>query len=89
MKQTLTFENLVLFVYDEISDAREREELKQAIRNDNELYQMYNELAETREEIDGFNDSPSENVINRILNYSKALNVIEMSDHTTMGLVMN
>lgn len=89
MPKTLTPENLVLFVYDEISDPEMRDELKTAIRCDNDLYDEYCQMQETREMIEQTAALPSQQSINRILSYSKALNVVHTSDHHTIGLVMN
>jgi hypothetical protein len=89
MIKTFTLEKLVLFVYDEISDPVEKDELLKAIRTDNELYEKYNELVETRGEIDNSFSSPSDETVNNILNYSKALDVLKTKDQKTIGLVMN
>jgi hypothetical protein len=89
MIKTFTLEKLVLFVYDEISDPVEKDELLKAIRTDSELYEKYNELVETRGEIDNSFSSPSDETVNNILSYSKALDVLKTKDHKTIGLVMN
>lgn len=89
MQKTLTREKLVLFVYDEISNPLECNEIARVIKSDNELYQQYNELKETKQIIDSLIASPSANIITGILNYSKALNMVHTSDHKTIGLVMN
>lgn len=89
MRKTLTPEKLVLFVYDEISEPSECEEISKMIKEDNECYDMYNELSETRNLIDRSFSSPSETSIQRILNYSRALSVVHTKDHHTLGLVLN
>jgi len=89
MNKNLTLEKLVLFVYDEISDPEEREEISRMMKENNDIYTLYNELFETRDSIKDSFSSPSENSIQRILNYSKALSVVHTKDHHTMGLVLN
>lgn len=89
MDKTLTPEKLVLFVYDEISNSQERDEIVKGIRADNACYSLYCELKEARESIEQNMASPSEQSIQRILNYSKALSVVHTKDHHTLGLVLN
>ena len=89
MSQTLTPEQLVLFVYDEISDPNDREEISKMVKADSELYELYNDLSDIRKELESCSASPSENSIRQILNYSDALSVVHTSDHHTMGLLMN
>jgi hypothetical protein len=89
MSQTLTPEQLVLFVYDEISDPHDREEISKMVKADSELYDLYNDLSDIRKELEAGLASPSENTIRQILNYSDALSVVHTSDHHTMGLLLN
>lgn len=89
MDKTLTLEKLVLFVYDEVSEISDCEEISKKIKEDSDLYEMYNSLSETREIIEESFASPSENSIQRILNYSRALSVVHTKDHHTLGLVLN
>jgi hypothetical protein len=89
MSKTLTPEKLVLFVYDEISDPQECEEISKLVKADNGSYALCNELTEIREKIEQSFASPSEESIRSILNYSRALSVVHMKDHRTMGLVLN
>ena len=89
MVKSITPEKLVLFVYDEISDPVEKDGLAQAIRGNNDLYEKYIKLVETRAEIENSLSSPSDEIVNNILNYSKALDVLKTKDHKTIGLVMN
>lgn len=89
MQKTLTPEKLVLFVYDEISDSEEVDEMKKAIRVDNELYEEYCLMQETRELLDAQEHLPSQQTINNLLNYSKALSVVQLKDHRTIELVLN
>ncbi len=89
MTKTLTPEKLVLFVYDEISDPQERDEISTMVKVDNEAYALVSELAAMRDTIERSDASPSENSIQSILNYSRALSVVHMKNHRTMGLVLN
>jgi hypothetical protein len=89
MKKSLTPDDLVLFIYDEISDPQERDEVAQAIKADNEMYEVYNSFTEIRETLEKTIKSPLKSTIRNLLNYSKALSVMQTKDHWKLGLVMN
>lgn len=89
MSKTITLEQLVLFVYDEISDPQECEEISKIVKADNETYALCNEFSEIREKVEQSLSSPSDESIRSILNYSRALSVVHMKDHRTLGLVLN
>jgi hypothetical protein len=89
MKKSLTPDDLVLFIYEEISNPQERNDIEQAIKADNEMYELYNSFAEIRETLDKSVKSPLNSTIRNLLNYSKALSVMQTKDHKKLGLVMN
>lgn len=75
MTKTFTQDDVIRYVYDEISDS-EREELKQAIICDSELQDLYKELIAIKRQLDQSMKSPSDKVTESILNYSKSLNLL-------------
>jgi hypothetical protein len=86
MIKPTTLKKLVLFVYDEISDPEERDEMAQAIREDKELHKKYMELAGMRKKIDNSFSSPPDEIVNNILNYAKALDAPEKKNRKKRGL---
>lgn len=75
MTKTFTQDDVIRYVYDEISGS-EREELKQAIICDSELQDLYKELIAIKRQLDQSMKSPSDKVTESILNYSKSLNLL-------------
>jgi hypothetical protein len=73
MKKILTQEKLVLFVYGEISDPKERAKIEKEIHSSSEWTQLYTELMEARQMLDHNNSVPSDDVIKKIMDYSKSL----------------
>jgi hypothetical protein len=63
--------------------------MNRAIRSDNDLYDEYCLMQESRDLIERSLSNPPEACINRLLNYSKALTVVHTKDHRTIELVMN
>lgn len=81
MKKVLTPEKLVLLVYGEISDPKEKIEIEKAIHNDSEWHKMYTELLEAREMLIFNNDSPPDDVIKKIMDYSKSLGTAQKKNY--------
>ncbi|MBL6447468.1 hypothetical protein JMN32_14210 [Fulvivirga sp. 29W222] len=75
MTKTFTQDDVIRYVYDEIS-GEDREELKQAIICDSELQDLYKELIAIKRQLDQSMKSPSDKVTESILNYSKSLNLL-------------
>ncbi|UII34104.1 hypothetical protein LVD17_09785 [Fulvivirga ulvae] len=75
MTKTFTQDDVIRYVYDEIS-GEDREEIKQAIICDSELQDLYKELVAIKRQLDQSMKSPSDKVTESILNYSKSLNLL-------------
>ena len=70
MIKTVTQDNLVRFIYGEIS-AEEASLIQEALTSDLELKEIYDQLVESKAELDKIRLQPSQKVIDNILNYSR------------------
>ena len=74
MIKTFTQNDLIKYIYHETTE-KERKDIEEALLFDNELFESYRKIAEITEELDRIESSPSDKVVNKILNYSKSLNL--------------
>lgn len=74
MIKTFTQNDLIRYIYQETNE-QENKEIEEALLFDNKLFDAYRKLMEVSEELNRLEKSPSEKVINKILNYSKSLNL--------------
>lgn len=74
MIKTSTQNELIQYVYNELADDA-REQLEVALMHDNELADDCSDLLLIQRLLDGATKSPSDRVINNILNYSKSLSL--------------
>jgi hypothetical protein len=74
MIKTFTQNDVIRFVYDEVS-TEERSQFNDLLLIDADLQQMYFRYTKTKTAIATSKLEPSENVINRILTYSKSLSL--------------
>ena len=74
MTKTFTRNDLIRYIYQETTE-REKQEIEQKLLLDNKLFEEYKNLAEVSMELDRVNLSPSEKTINKILNFSKSINL--------------
>ena len=74
MIKTFTQNDVIRFVYDEVS-TEERSQMEELLLIDASFQQLYRSLMKTKVLIKKSALEPSENVINRILNYSKSLSL--------------
>ena len=74
MTKTFTRNDLIRYIYQETTE-REKQEIEQALLLDNKLFEEYKNLAEVSMELDRVELSPSEKTINKILNFSKTINL--------------
>ena len=74
MIKTFTQNDLIRYIYQETSD-QENKDIEEALLFDNKLFDAYRKIMEVNEELERFEKSPSEKVINKILNYSKSFNL--------------
>ena len=74
MTKTFTRNDLIRYIYNETTE-NEKKEIEQELLLNNKLFEEYKDLAEVSMELDRFEMSPSENVIIKILNFSKTINL--------------
>jgi hypothetical protein len=74
MTKTFTRNDLIRYIYQETTE-REKKEIEQELLLDNKLFEEYKNLAEVSMELDRVELSPSEKTINKILNFSKTINL--------------
>lgn len=74
MIKTFTQNDVIRFVYDEVS-TEERSQMEELLLIDPSFQKLYRSIRKTKGLIKKSALEPSENVINRILNYSKSLSL--------------
>jgi hypothetical protein len=74
MTKTFTRNDLIRYIYNETTE-NEKKEIEQELLLNNKWFDEYKDLAEVSMELDRFEMSPSENVIIKILNFSKTINL--------------
>jgi hypothetical protein len=74
MTKTFTQNDLIRYIYQD-NNEQEQRDLEEALLIDNDLFDAYREIAEITEELNRIDLCPSDEMINKILNYSKSLNL--------------
>ena len=74
MIKTFTQNDVIRYVYQETSEL-ETKEIRKALLCDAKLEEMYKDILSMKADLDKAKKSPSDKVINSILNYSKSLNL--------------
>ena len=74
MTKTFTRNDLIRYIYQETTE-REKQKIEQELLLDNKLFEEYKNLAEVSMELDRIELSPSQKTINKILNFSKTINL--------------
>jgi hypothetical protein len=74
MIKTFTQNDLIRYIYQETND-QENKDIEEALLFDNKLFDAYRKIMEVTEKLNCIDQSPSEKVINKILNYSKSVNL--------------
>jgi len=74
MTKTFTRNDLIRYIYQETTES-EKKEIEQELLLDNRLFEEYKNLAEVSMELDRIELSPSQKTINKILNFSKTINL--------------
>jgi hypothetical protein len=74
MTKTFTRNDLIRYIYQETTES-EKQKIEQELLLDNKLFEEYKNLAEVSMELDRVDLSPSEKTINKILNFSKTINL--------------
>jgi hypothetical protein len=85
MKKTFTSDDLILFAYNETGKEK-TDEITQALNEDEKLREEYKAISNVQHQLDSVKESPSRNVIDNILNYSKALNVFKLKPAVETGI---
>jgi hypothetical protein len=74
MTKTFTPNDLIKFIYQDNNEQEERD-IEEALLIDNDLFDAYREIAEVTEQLNRIELCPSDETINKILNYSKLLDL--------------
>ena len=74
MIKTFTQDDIIRYVYGDISKSKSRE-IEKALICDAQLQEMYKDLLVIKRSLDESIRTPSNKVINNILDYSKSLNL--------------
>ncbi|MEM9390820.1 MAG: hypothetical protein AAGA02_10125 [Bacteroidota bacterium] len=74
MTKTFTQNDVIRYVYHETS-AKETKEIEKALLCDAKLEEMYKEILSLKADLNKAKKTPSDKVINNLLNYSKSFNV--------------
>ncbi|MDX1629472.1 MAG: hypothetical protein R3345_12275 [Fulvivirga sp.] len=74
MTKTFTQDDVIRYIYEETS-AEENKEIEKAMICDAGLQEMYKELCAVKNQLDHSLKQPSDRVTDRIMNYSKSLNL--------------
>ncbi|MFA6923535.1 MAG: hypothetical protein WC223_04700 [Bacteroidales bacterium] len=88
MKKTFTLNDLILYTYNETNQT-DAKELKQAIEEDEFVKKRFVSFGKTKKLLDDSEISPCNDVISNILAYSKALNVVKLSNCRNVEYVAN
>jgi uncharacterized cupin superfamily protein len=89
MNKTFTLENLLLYAYGDITESKEKQTIGHAIRNDSTLYEEYLQITDVRQMIENSFTDPSDQVINRIISYSKARAEVDRSEPELRLVIQN
>lgn len=77
MQNTITPEEIILYIYDELNNPIRENEISEALKSDNELFTDFIQCATISNILKTPEHSPSEMVCNNLINYSKALFIEE------------
>jgi hypothetical protein len=89
MNKSITLDDLILFAYNETGDKKSGEILNTLDENE-ELRVEYQSICDIQNELDFFKAEPQQGIINNILNYSRALNIFNVSpDVETAMFIVN
>ena len=89
MNKTFTLENLLLYTYGDLTETNEKQTIGQIIRNDNLLYEEFLQISDAKQMIENSFTDPSDQVINRIISYSKALAEVDISEPELRLVIQN
>lgn len=89
MTYSVTPEDFVLYVCDEISDMKMKKKIADAIRKDNLLYEEYLSASDILKSLDICIQSPSETIISNVLAYADAMDVVDVKPPAPKTIVKN
>jgi hypothetical protein len=80
MKKSVTLNDLVLFAYNEVENKEDIKKIKQAITKDHKLKKELVMILRSKKIFDNSFQFPRKEIIDNILNYSKALSVLKFNN---------
>jgi hypothetical protein len=89
MQKTITLNDLLLFVYDEITDMSAKSSIKEAIKAENILYKEYLRMSDVKNEIEKTMVNPPDSVVKEIISYSKSLAVMNVDEQDLKTIIKN
>lgn len=89
MNKTFTFDDLILLAYNETTKT-ETEEICDFLSTDEEMCEEYLSILAVKNNLNNLNSDPSENIIQGLINYSKAVEVFRVKpDVETVSFIKN
>ena len=89
MKKHVTLNDLMIFAYNEFDNKNDIKRIKQAVAKDHFLKDELEMILQTKKFIDKKMQFPRKEVLDNILNYSKALSVLNLSNIGKRPLILN
>ncbi len=89
MNKLITLEDLLLFVYDEITDMSAKSSIKNAIKTEHYIYNEFTRLNDAKHEMETIMVNPPDSVVKEIVSYSKALAVVNVSEQNLRTIIKN
>jgi hypothetical protein len=89
MNKTFTLENLLLFAYGDLTNSFEEKAISQLIRNEDALYEEYSQIMDAKQMIEKSFTEPPDEVINRIISYSKSLADVNVAEPELRIMIQN
>ena len=87
MNINFTLDNLILFAYNE-TETKENKEILDALNTDNDMLDDYLSVLACKTTLDNLQKDPSEQSVNNIFNYSRALNVFNLKPDVNSAFVI-
>lgn len=88
MKKNYTLNDLILFTYNE-TDSINKNLISKTIKSNQKLNTEYKSILKVKDALNSINVSPGKNVINNILSYSRALNILNSKAIGNISLILN
>lgn len=87
MSTTATFSDLVLFAYNELTE-EDHLFFEHEISMDSEMKEDYNGIISVKNILNSYHEDPSDDVVNKLLNYSAALNCFKLPSSTGDSFIL-